>query len=182
MGKDLRILDRKWDLLIGTQASALLQHQWPWVWKSLNKPEALAAEGTCRGVGICGTLGTENRAEMSNNPTHLGPRACSLTARGSLRIWYCHTVGITELCPLFVYEWATKCLLKGWDYGQKWQRIIFASSSVLRPLLGKEPTRGGEEVRLPIQGCRNSKKEPESPLVNLTSSCLALLLRKLPKV
>lgn len=34
-------------------------------------------------------------------------------------------------------------------------RMISASSSVPRPLVGKEPARGGEEVRLPDQGCRN---------------------------
>lgn len=53
-------------------------------------------------------------------------------------------------------------------------RMISASSSVPRPLVGKEPARGGEEVRLPDQGCRN----PGCPLVTLRSSCLALLLTK----
>lgn len=31
--------------------------------KSLNTPEALGTEGVCRGVGICGNLGMENREQ-----------------------------------------------------------------------------------------------------------------------
>lgn len=41
--------------------------------------------------------------------------------------------------------------------------MTFASPSVLRSLLGQEPARGDEEVRLPDQGRMNSKKV-QSPL------------------